>query len=244
MAGLIRSADKAYYASKQPLLLRGTREGRSNPTTAPSYKQKANDVTASSSKYYAEMPATQVPVANRAGQQVKSTFQPEKLATLPAKGKILPDVVAAFQQGATAVRIEGPAADINKSRAAIEMAVGRKTLTRAQADRVVFVSVVPPAPVRAKTKDEPSSGIPEAEAILNPPKAEEESHEHDLLNSKLAGPKKKRNRKSTNKQDEPAAETDGESERGADLVDESDIAAAFGVDASAADPSDDDDSYD
>ena len=227
MAGPLRSADKAYYASKQPLLFRGTREGRKNPAPNPSYKQKANDVTASSNKYYASIepvPQSTQPVA---GQKVQTTSQPEKLATLQAKVKILPDVVAAFQQGATSVRIEGESADINTARAAVEMAVGRKTLTREQSDRVVFVSVQKPATAKkaeVKSTEQPAS-TPEADAILNPPaEAVKEPNEDDLLSYKMDETKKagkKSTKKSTKKKVENPVEDDS--------ITEADIASAFGV---------------
>ena len=235
MAGPLRSADKAYYASKQPLFLRGTREGRKNPAPNPSYKQKANDVTASSNKYYAAMEPVATSVQPAAGQKLQTTFAPEKVATLQAKAQVLPDVVAAFQGGATTVRIEGESEDINKSRAAVEMAVGRKTLTREQSDRVVFVPVQKPATSNevevVSTEEAPAVPV-EAEAILNPPAEVTKT------------PKKKTTRKKTTRKkktntaadvpasvpaevQEPAAEDDS--------VTEADIASAFGV----ADDSDD-----
>jgi hypothetical protein len=209
MAGPLRSADKAYYASKQPLFLRGTREGRKNPAPNPSYKQKANDVTASSNKYYAAMEPVATSVQPAAGQKLQTTFAPEK--------------------------VEGESADINKSRAAVEMAVGRKTLTREQSDRVVFVPVQKPATSNevevVSTEEAPAVPV-EAEAILNPPAEVTKT------------PKKKTTRKKTTRKkktntaadvpasvpaevQEPAAEDDS--------VTEADIASAFGV----ADDSDD-----
>ena len=60
----IRSADKAYYRSKQPLNLNKLREGRKNAAPNPSYKQRMNDSTASSNKYYqsAKPVAVEAPV--------------------------------------------------------------------------------------------------------------------------------------------------------------------------------------
>ena len=48
----IRSADRAYYRSSQPLNLNKLREGRKNAAPNPSYRQRMNDSTASSNKYY------------------------------------------------------------------------------------------------------------------------------------------------------------------------------------------------
>jgi hypothetical protein len=214
-------------------MFRGTKEGRKNATPNPSYKQKFNDVTASSAKYYAEMLKEQVPAAVQAKQ--KSTI-PEKVVVLQTKVNVLPDVVAAFQRGATIIRIEGESAAISKARAAVEMAVGRKTLTRTQSDRVIFVSTVKPKvvnEVKPEVVDEIEKDVKideltaissEADAILNLQPAAAELNE--LLTNKVESPKKKRTRTKTIKKEITPEE---ESDDNLDLVDESDIAAAFGV---------------
>lgn len=253
----IRSANAAYYASKQPLLIRGTKEGRKNPQPNPSYKQKNSDTTAPSAKYYREL-GTQPGQPGQPAQQVQAVAanQGGPVKTLTAKPQILPEVVQAFQQGASAIKVEGTSLELNQARTAVELAVGRNTLTREQADRVTFhpVKEAPPEPpkspiqqmsdaaakemndqeweklktvaeaptqeevveeqIEAATDVAPMTGVPEADAILNPPEEAESK------------PKRKRKTRSKKKE--------------SDEVTEADLASAFGV----ADTDDDFDSDD
>jgi len=176
----IRSANKAYYASKEPLLIRGTREGRKNPPPAPSYKQKANDVTARSDKYYREL-GEQPGKAGQPPAQNAPAAVTGPPATIKAGPKVLQDVVAAFQRNASTIKVEGSPADINKARTAVELAVGRKTLTREQADKVSFIALI---------KEEPKdlSGVPEMSAqALEEMKQQAEQQAIDTMNQIAAG---------------------------------------------------------
>jgi hypothetical protein len=156
MADPLRSADRAYYSSKTPLNLRGSQEGRKNPVPVPTYRHKGNDVTASSSKYYASMVPTPVPQA--------VTQRPVKQVTLILETAVtaLDQVVQAFAAEATDVQVQGDADLIRKAQVAVDSAVGRSQLTRAQADAVTFV-VKATAPEIAPESDT---------AVITPPVAE------------------------------------------------------------------------
>ena len=58
-----------------------------------------------------------------------------------ASDAVLQDVVAGFQEGGTLIEVAGNSDEIRKARAAIDMAVGRNTLTRAQADAIAFITI-------------------------------------------------------------------------------------------------------
>ena len=240
----LRSANKAYYASKQPLLIRGTKEGRKSPRRAPSYQQKYNDTTASSRKYYAEMESGGVQTPQPTGQAKSVSIQSNQVHFLEAHPQIMQDVVRAFQNGAGLVEIKGTSADINNARTAVDLAVGRNVLTREQADRVGFNILAAPAPAL----DQPPVEVPEAvaetleaeSAVLEAPAAEpvvEEVKEaatpeaDAILNPPKEAEKPKRKRRTRKKKEEPVEEVKEE-------VTEADVAAAFQV------PEDDDDSDD
>ena len=141
MSDPLRSADKAYYSARKPLSIQGTREGRKNPVPVPSYRHQGNDVTASSSKYYATPAPKQL-------ARVLSPVQPANQVVLAITNPatLLDEVTQAFRAGATGVLVQGDADVIRPSRVAIDTAVGRNVLTRAQADAVAFV-VNPPAQI-------------------------------------------------------------------------------------------------
>ena len=203
----LQSADSKYYASKQPLNLNGTREGRKNPNKAFSYRQKGSDVTASSDKYYA-VPDQPAPV--QAGKPLAA--KKELTLRYKASDKVLQDVVGGFQEGGTLLEITGNQDEIRKARAAIDMAVGRNTLTREQANSITFITL----------KFEPV-----AEVEPEPPKKK---------STRKKATKKKTTRKKAKKKEETndlvdgilGAEARGDLQADAPPT-EADIAAAFGV---------------
>jgi hypothetical protein len=177
MANPNRSADSAYYASKQPLNIRGTREGRKNSRPSYSYRQTASDVAASSNKYYAD----NKPVA-------KPAPPPQKTVTVEASAQTARKLVTAFASGATDVIVDVQESDLSRVRTSIEMAVGQGKLTREQSDSVAFNVIKPvepepaPEPIvekpkkkrgRPKKKKAAEPVIEEAESILEPQASEE-----------------------------------------------------------------------
>ena len=133
-----RSAD-IYYRAPEPLTFRGTREGRKNPRQHATYKQKPNDNSASTNKYYASQ-EEQV-LAPQAGKQKP------KVVELQAKSGLLPEIVAAFSNGATQINVTGTVRDLRPVRATVDMAVGRNTLTRLQADAMRLIAKTEETPV-------------------------------------------------------------------------------------------------
>lgn len=134
-----RNVDQAYYGSRTKLNLRGTREGSRNPQPIPGYKQQATDGITSSDKYYA---ASQPKVIAAAA----ATPRTLKTLRLKTAKTVLTDLVSLFGSGATEVVVYGTAEQINSARVSTELAVGRKTLTRAQADAVQFQIETAPVP--------------------------------------------------------------------------------------------------
>ena len=221
----LESADKKYYAAKAPLYLRGTREGRKQPPAAFSYKQKGNDTTASSDKYYAS--PEQVPTV---AQEIRR-LQEDLVLRFKIRDSLLQDVVSAFMDEATIVEVVGTGAEISKARAKVDMAVGRGTLTRDQADAITFITTLDEAIV----EEQPKAAKPKAAK----PKAAKRT-------------KKKATRKKTKKAEDIVASvlTDNLSDETKDEVlkngwkddddiTEKDVAAAFGVSDDDDDDSDD-----
>lgn len=161
----LRSVDKAYYGSRTPLDLRGTREGRKNAPPNPSYRQKQNDVAASSNKYYASAP---VPKA-----VTKEAVKAKKTVAIDAKAQILVEAIQAFSAGATNIVVRGESADITKARAAVDLSVGRGGLTREQANSFDFVVVKLAEKIVQEPVAEPLAVVVEVDAeidaILSPP---------------------------------------------------------------------------
>ena len=208
----LESADKKYYASRQPLNLNGTREGRKNPRKAFSYQQKPNDVTSSSNKYYA---SPEQPAPNETGKAPST--KKELILRYKASDKVLQDVVGGFQEGGTLIEITGNQDEVRRARAAIDMAVGRNTLTRAQADAITFITI---------------ADTPLVELEPEPPKKK-------ATRKKVT--KKKTTRKKAKKKEESDDLVDGilqTAEADAPPT-EADIAAAFGVVDDDDDDSDD-----
>ncbi len=133
MENQYKSADDAYYRSRVSLGLRATREGRKNPAKAVSYHHKPGEsAVQSSDKYYASLepviPAVPQPKAVQSKQQI-----------IQYSKTVLQSVIVAFSQGCTSLQIEGTLQEIRSARASIDLAVGRNTLTRKQADAISFV---------------------------------------------------------------------------------------------------------
>jgi hypothetical protein len=208
----LESADKKYYASRQPLNLNGTREGRKNPRKAFSYQQKPNDVTSSANKYYA---SPEQPAPNETGKAPST--KKELILRYKASDKVLQDVVGGFQEGGTLIEITGNQDEIRRARAAIDMAVGRNTLTRAQADAITFITI---------------ADTPLVELEPEPPKKK-------ATRKKVT--KKKTTRKKAKKKEESDDLVDGilQSAEADAPPTEADIAAAFGVVDDDDDDSDD-----
>lgn len=130
-----KTANEAYYASKQPLKLSGLKEGRKNPAPHPSYRQSSTDAISSSDKYYASSKVA----------PVKSGFKSAiKSVTLDVVNSSLTNIVGSFMEGASTVTVKGSAAQLSSLRTAVDLAVGRNTLTREQADAVVYILVTEP----------------------------------------------------------------------------------------------------
>lgn len=208
----LESADKKYYASRQPLNLNGTREGRKNPRKAFSYQQKPNDVTSSANKYYA---SPEQPAPNETGKAPST--KKELILRYKASDKVLQDVVGGFQEGGTLIEITGNQDEVRRARAAIDMAVGRNTLTRAQADAITFITI---------------ADTPLVELEPEPPKKK-------ATRKKVT--KKKTTRKKAKKKEESDDLVDGilQSAEADAPPTEADIAAAFGVVDDDDDDSDD-----
>lgn len=130
-----KTANEAYYASKQPLKLSGLKEGRKNPAPHPSYRQISTDAISSSDKYYASSKVA----------PVKSGFKSAiKSVTLDVVNSSLTNIVGSFMDGASTVTVKGDASQLNSLRTSVDLAVGRNTLTREQADAVVYILVSEP----------------------------------------------------------------------------------------------------
>jgi hypothetical protein len=144
MSNIPKNSDEAYYRSKQPVYLRGTREGVKNPKVFPSYR--ATTESKSADKYYAEIPKT-------ASQRAKP--KPTGGTVIIDNYRSLVDVLAAFNSGAASVVVKGTEEQIKEAKLSVDLAVGQKTLTRTQADSVSFfvVPVAPPEPAPEKTED-------------------------------------------------------------------------------------------
>jgi len=148
MAGSHRS-NNVYYASKNPLNIGGLREGRKQSRKAVSYVHKPSDIGSASTKYYAAAKPAQVeaqPIVVKPVVQKLVTIENKKTAKTA-----LPAVVAAFSDGATEVVVCGSRNLVNQLRTSVELAVGRNTLTRDQADAVTFKVLLDETPKEKKS---------------------------------------------------------------------------------------------
>lgn len=223
----LESADKKYYASRTPLNLQGTKEGRKAERPAFSYRQKPNDTAASSNKYYAS-PEQPAPVSKPAAikQPAKKRFR------FRASDKVLQDVVGGFQEGGTVIEIIGAAVDITKARSAIDLAVGRNTLTREQADAVTFITEYPKTPAEVEPSKKKATKKKATEGGVKTKKKtsrKKTKKAEDIVASVLAD----------NLSDETKDEVLKNGWEDDDGITEKDVAAAFGVTDDDDDDSDD-----
>jgi hypothetical protein len=134
-----RSADSAYYASKQKLVFARTREGSRSKKQVPSYQPSQGDVTASSDKYYATPKPTAEAVVVRSEKTKNAKLEVNE--NLLRNG-LLPKVIQLFAAGNNKVTIVGSQEHIDRAKVGVDMAVGRNVLTRTQADQIVFVEKI------------------------------------------------------------------------------------------------------
>jgi hypothetical protein len=218
------SADKKYYASKQPLNLRGTREGVKNKRPVFSSRQKVNDSTATSDKYYA---AQDQSTLNETGKA--PSIKKELTLRYKASDAVLQDVVAGFQEGGTLIEVAGNSDEIRKARAAIDMAVGRNTLTREQADVISFITISDTLLV--ELEPEPEKKVVKKRATRKKAAKKKTKKSEDVVSSILSDDADDQTKKE-------ALKTGWEEQD--DTPTEADVARAFGV----TDDDDDDDSDD
>jgi hypothetical protein len=159
-----RTADNAYYASRQELNIRGTREGSKTSKSIATYQHVTNlDASTSADKYYASAQAASnsvvVPQAKPA-KRVELTY---------GQKSIVEAVIEELAAGATTIVVNGSAEEIRQAQISVDLAVGRNTLTRAQADNVsyqVLAAAVQPA---VETEPAPEPVVePVAEQIVAP----------------------------------------------------------------------------
>lgn len=131
MSDANRTADSAYYASKQTLNIRGTREGSKKPKAAPSYQHVTSDANTSADKYYAsaQSPGPAPKAQSKENKQVELTY---------GKKPVVETVIEELAAGATNIRVSGTAEEVRQAQTAVDIAVGRNTLTREQADSVSY----------------------------------------------------------------------------------------------------------
>ena len=230
MSDPTRSADKAYYASRTPLDLRGTREGRSNPPKFPSYQHKGYDSTASSDKYYAVQTAKEdAPVAQAVRQKPSRNKVAKKTELIITDtDNLLRRLSDILRDNDGEVVVKGDAELIRRARMLLDLSVGRNEFTRQQADSVSFavieakitvpvvevVDVAPEPAVEAEPEAEPEPE-PEPEVIPDPVMRDEIA---ELLATPVPVVKKSKP-KQVRQAKKPEAKT----------ITEDDIAAALGL---------------
>lgn len=226
MSDPTRSADKAYYASRTPLDLRGTREGRSNPPKFPSYQHKGYDSTASSDKYYAVQPAKEdAPVAQAVRQKPSRNKAAKKTELIITDtDNLLRQLSDILRDNDGEVVVKGDAELIRRARMLLDLSVGRNEFTRQQADSVSFAVIeakiiVPDVEVVDATPEP----VVEAEPVAEPePEVIPDPVMRDEIAELLATPVpvvKKSKPKQVRQAKKPEAKT----------ITEDDIAAALGL---------------
>jgi len=221
MADPLRSVDKAYYGSKTPLEFRGTREGRKNPPTFPSYQHKGSDLTASSNKYYASAAEPVGPVAVKPTKQL-AILRMEQPQT------IVSEIITSIQANATHIQVFCNSPEhVRQAQTAVDMAVGRNVLTREQADGVAFIfdaiKEIQPAPHVSLVLEpvlkqvEQKSDLTDIDEIMPPP-------------PKVKANKKGRKKKESVKVLEPTEkQVESVIAESQEEITEADVAAVFGV---------------
>ena len=179
MSDSTRSADKAYYASRVPLDLRGTREGRSNPPKAPSYQHKGFDSTASSDKYYASQPSkSAVPEVQAIRQQPQRSSSVQKTELLITDtDNLLKQLGDILKDSDAEVVVKGESELVRRARMLLDLSVGRGEFTRQQADAVSFAAVqqeivIPVVPISEVEPEVEEAPEPEVEVQPEPPAPE------------------------------------------------------------------------
>jgi hypothetical protein len=132
MANFNRTANSAYYASKQELNIRGTREGSKTPQIAPIYRHVSSDNSSSSNKYYAA-------AAVSVGIPKSKAKQNKHVDLAYGKKSIVEAVLEELANKATSIAVHGSVEDLQRAQIAVDMAVGRNALTREQADCVSYL---------------------------------------------------------------------------------------------------------
>lgn len=156
MSDIPRSADSAYYASKQKLVFNQTREGSRSKRQIVSYQHKQGDSAASSNKYYASRePASVVETSEPKKSKVVMLHIDENLL----RSGLLQQIIRHFSEGCNDMTIKGSREQIDKARTSVDLAVGRNVLTRSQADQISFAEkanvVVPPVqPIQKEPVDQ------------------------------------------------------------------------------------------
>jgi hypothetical protein len=130
------TADNKYYASRKPLELSQLAEGSSLKRNNFSYQAQMGVGGRSSDVYYASPDQYQEP-------NVKAS-KPELIAMLELGPDVavLEQIIDAYSRGMTSMSISGNQEEINAARVAVDLAVGRNTLTREQADGLSWVTTV------------------------------------------------------------------------------------------------------
>jgi hypothetical protein len=175
MANFNRTANSAYYASKQELKISGTREGSKTPKVVPSYRHTSSDTNTSANKYYASVaakPGTPKPAKLKAAKHVQ---------LICSDNSIVQSIIEELSAGAARITVRGSAEELTKAKLHVDLAVGRNTLTRTQADQVDYAIKVTTVPV-PETKTETVEEIPPVKITEEPETAvtSEEITEEDV----------------------------------------------------------------
>lgn len=141
MADFNRTANSAYYASRQELNIAGTREGSKTPKIVPSYQHKSSDANTSANKYYASAPA-------KPGTPKTAKLKAAKHVQVICSNKsVVQSILEELSSGATRITVKGTADELKQAKLHVDLAVGRNTLTRTQADQVNYALKPEPVPV-------------------------------------------------------------------------------------------------
>jgi hypothetical protein len=143
----IKTADQKYYASKDPLELNPLAEGPSFKPSHFAYQPKMGVGGRSSDVYYASPEQYQEPVVEASKPELVAMLQ------LGPDIVVLEQIIDAYSRGMTSVSISGSQEEINAARVAVDLAVGRNTLTRKQADDLSWV-VIAETPVQPLPTEE------------------------------------------------------------------------------------------
>jgi hypothetical protein len=177
MANFNRTANSAYYASKQELKISGTREGSKTPKVVPSYRHTSSDVNTSANKYYASVaakPGTPKPAKLKAAKHVQ---------LICSNKSIVQSIIEELSAGVARITVRGSAEELTKAKLHVDLAVGRNTLTRTQADQVNYAIKVTPVLITVpEIKLETVEEVPPVEITKEPETAvtSEEITEEDV----------------------------------------------------------------